>query len=463
MATSSINQTRDNDHHDDHYDHYEKSEDDLALLIWDEAKLIAQGVSIEIKARWWGYTIEMNANAVEFLDNCLDYLMSKFEKHFKETKLRRAISLCIQFKRMRLVNAVDRSNDGFVRMVSPWVIPFALVVVRGGTRQDQNLWYTVWDNEKKLWGEDAEFNDGMTRNAPALVQHGDFLYCVHRGSDGDDRLWWMVYSTDKGWSNDIVFPTIDGSKNHRTELNPSLVVFQNTLYCFHRGTGNDHFLYYCTFDTESNDWNDDELFHLESRYFETDYGCGVAVFKKNLHLVYQVASHNYFHHIYFDGTKWYSNNLEPQGYTADIPGLVNYNDKLIMVHRGHNNEDLWYDTYDGIGGTGWKGDQKIENACSQYGPGLAVFDNKVFMAHRGANSDKNIWYSTYTDDNGGSWTQDTMANRDNGIWTGAPPALACYKDPQCTANNYEDLVLEDNKTVVQTYVPRLICVHRGYA
>ena len=71
---------------------------------------------------------------------------------------------------MRLVNAVQTSSDGFVRMVSPWVIPFALVVVRGGMKKnDQNLWFTVWDNEQHLWGEDAEFHECRSRNAPALA------------------------------------------------------------------------------------------------------------------------------------------------------------------------------------------------------------------------------------------------------------------------------------------------------
>ena len=82
------------------------------------------------------------------------------------------------------------------------------------------------------------------------------------------------------------------------------------------------------------------------------------------------------------------------------------------------------------------------------GPGLAVFEDKVFMVHRAKSSDGSLWYSIY---DGSGWTQqDTLID---GQSTGAPPALACYTDPQCNSDNYED---------PKTAVARLICVHRGW-
>jgi hypothetical protein len=129
-------------------------------------------------------------------------------------------------KQYRLSEALEKSHDDKVKMVSPWVIPFALVVVRGGMKEkdDFNLWFTVWDQDKKAWGEDAMFHECMTTNGPALAQHGDFLYCVHRGHE-DDKLWWTMYSTNDGWSDDKEFP------KHHTDSNTSLVEFKNTLYC----------------------------------------------------------------------------------------------------------------------------------------------------------------------------------------------------------------------------------------
>ena len=337
--------------------------------------------------------------------------------------------------------------------------------------EDQNLWFTVWDGNK--WGEDAEFNECMTRNAPALAQHGEFLYCVHRGCNNDSQLWWTAYSTDNGWSDDTVFNTKVGSNNHRTDSNPSLVHFMKTLYCFHRGIEGDHALYYCTFDAEHFRWNDDVKIKKEDFFF-SETGCAVAVYKDELHLVYQIAQSNDLKHICFNGKVW---NIIfdkiPKCETNDTPALVAYKDKLLMVHRGNNDDFLWYNNYDG---QTWSGDLKIMNgnsdACSKYGPGLAVFNDKVFMVHRGTDradylllhpyvsQDKNLWYSIY---DGSGWTKDTMADANNGIWTGAPPALACYSDPQCTYDNYVDPnVLEDGTVLPTTYQPRLICVHRGW-
>ena len=439
MSSSSIDQTRGNDHIPD--------EDELIQLAWTVEKCISENATIEIHAKWWGYTIELNARAVEILDNCLEFLKDKFGKHFKG-EIPKLISLCIQFKRRRLVEAVDRSKDGFVRMVSPWVIPFALVVVRGAMKKgDENLWFTVWDNEEQKWGEDAEFHETMSRNAPALAQHGDFLYCVHRGAGEDDHLWWTKYSTNNGWSDDTMFP------NHWASNNPSLVEFKNTLYCFHRGaTDKDHALYYCTFDDGRNSWNDDVKISVGGGFFYSSTGCAVAVFSGELHLVFQVysphdATDSQFHHLIFNGTAWRNGLNRPSGMSADIPALVSYKNKLILVHRGYKDQDLWYVIGDGLT---WSEDLHIEKACSKYGPGVAVFNDKLFMAHRGKGDNENIWYSTY---NGSTWTQDTMANKDHGILTGAPPALASYTDPQCNSDNYTDS---------KNTVARLICVHRGW-
>ena len=435
MSTSSIDNTKGYDG------------GDLAGDAWDITVLIAKGVSIEIEAKWWGFTIVMNANAVDLLEHCIDWIDDRFKRHFKASELRRAISLAVQFKKDRLVRAVGNSNDDYVRMVSPWVIPFALVVVRGASGNDQNLWFTVWDEKEQKWGEDAEFHECMTRNAPALAQHGDFLYCVHRGCNDDDRLWWTKYSTNNGWSDDTVFP------DHETELNPSLVEFQNTLYCFHRGADADHALYYCTFDSGGNTWHPDIMIEVGGQHFFSDTGCAVAVLSEELHLVYEVRTDSKeFKHLVFNGnTKaWRINTNQPKGSTSDTPALVAYRNKLLMVHRGNadhsNDQDMYYATYEN---GSWSNDDKVPGTSSFYGPGMAVFGDKVFMAHRGHGSaDKALYYSIYQ---GSQWiSKDTQISD---VYSGAPPALACYTDPQCNDSNYED---------PKNTVARLICVHRGW-
>jgi hypothetical protein len=147
------------------------NKDDYTLEQWDliQKALTTQQcrdleASIEVFVRWWGFTVQLNQKAVHMLDECLTYLEEMLGKHFAETKLRRAISFCIQFKQMRLTNAVENSDDGYVRLISPWVIPFALTVVKGSSGDDRNLWFTVWDPAKKEWGQQAEFHECLSRN-----------------------------------------------------------------------------------------------------------------------------------------------------------------------------------------------------------------------------------------------------------------------------------------------------------
>ena len=409
---------------------------DKALDTWQCRDLEA---SIEVFVRWWGFTVELNQKAVNMLDQCLTYLEEMLGKHFAETKLRRAISFCIQFKQARLTNAVESSDDGYVRLISPWVIPFALTVVRGSSGDDRNLWFTVWDPDKKQWGEQAEFHECLSRNAPALAQHGDLLYCVHRG-DTSDLLKWSVYSTNDGWSDDHDFP------NHWTETNPSLVEFNNTLYCFHRGAGlKDQALYYCTFNTASKTWNDDIVIKVGDQVQYSKSGCAVAVFNEELHMVYQSGNSNdIYHRIFNKDTNAWRTSINPAASTKDTPALVAYGTDLLLVHRGDGDEFIWYCTYNG---NSWTKEQQIPGMYSSMGPGLAVFGNEVFMVHRSNKSNGELYYSIY---NGSSWSPDAHID---GQSTGAPPALACYTDPQCIPANYTDS---------KTAEPRLICVHRGW-
>ena len=418
----------------------EKELRDLAYLV---KECEDQNATIDIFPHKWGYTIQMNKTTVDILDFCFEFLKDRLGKFFKG-EFAELISLCLQFKKRRIVEASGRSTDGYVRMVSPWVIPFALVVVRGSSGTDENLWFTVWDEKEKAWGQDAEYHECKTRNGPALAQHGDFLYCVHRGSGSDDSLWWTKYSTNDGWSDDKVFPS------HFTESNISLVEFQNTLYCFHRGNNSNEELWYCTFDSERNTWNADMKIEVGDKknimYCYT--GCAVAVFNENLHLVYQNRDNNQFDHLIFDGKAWLNNTKKPLGYTSDTPALVAYQNKLLLVHRGNEkyqgDDKMYYDTYDG---TKWSGDSLIPDTYSKYGPGLAVFNDKVFMVHRGSGNEHHLYYSTYKDS---TWSKNTKCPN---VYTGAPPAISCYTDPQCNTDNYLDTT---------TAEPQLICVHRGY-
>lgn len=320
-------------------------------------------------------------------------------------------------------------------------MPFALTVVRNTGGGDQNLWYTVWDAEKGEWGEQSEFNDNLSRSGPALAQHGDKLYCVHRGQDNDENLYWTVYTTNDGWSDDHPMT------GHLTTTTPCLVEFKGDLYCFHRGQTGDERLYGCKLSSDGQSWTDEFKIQVGNEDHSSDSGCAAAVLNGKLYMVYEGCYKSHLHVISSDDGRTWGDHKEFTDYTtADTPALVVYNNQLLLVHRGSGTNTRLYSmtSHDGIS---WSTDESLGDYWSNQGPALAVFKDKVYMVHR---SDKNageLWYSIY---DGNSWTPDTHIV---GQSTGETPALACYTDPQCDPENYVD---------ASTATPQLICVHRGW-
>jgi hypothetical protein len=276
---------------------------------------------------------------------------------------------------------------------------------------------------------------------------------VHRGGSGDTALYWTVYTTEDGWRDDQRFPT------QLSDTTPSLVNFGQHLYCFYQGAGNSC-LYLCRFNAEGQTWDNDAHVKVGGDDLDCKNGCGVAVFNNELHLVYQKAADSRLKHLFTkDLVTWTEVPMNSRWSTSDTPALVAYDNKLLMVHRGYSDSNLYYSLYNG---TNWingdKDEQKVPNesgtgsATSTQGVGLAVFDNKVFMMHRSGENNGQLWYNIYT--SAGGWTGDRFIE---GQSTGETPALACYKDPQVKAENYDE-----NETDPGMIVPRLICVHRGW-
>jgi hypothetical protein len=420
----------------------------------DVAECLARGCQVSGGHKWWGFWIELNHEAAELYGIILKQIEEHLPKCFGP-EIKRGIAFALQLKEHRIKAADERSKYQGCKFVSPWVLPFALTVVRNNSGDDQHLWFTVWDSDQNAWGEQGEFNgeDVLSRSGPALAQHGDFLYCVHRGGNDDTALYWTVYTTEDGWRDDQRFPT------QLSDTTPSLVNFGQHLYCFYQGAGNSC-LYLCRFNAEGQTWDNDAHVKVGGKDLDCINGCGVAVFNDELHLVYQKKSDCRLKHLFSkDLVTWTEVPLNSKWATSDTPALVVYDNKLLMVHRGYPDENLYYAQYNG---TNWingdKDEIKIPNesgtgtATSNHGVGLAVFDNKVFMMHRSSLSNGQLWYNIYSSSSG--WSGDRSIE---GQFTGETPALACYKDPQVKAENYDD-----NETDSGMIVPRLICVHRGW-
>jgi hypothetical protein len=219
-------------------------------------------------------------------------------------------------------------------------------------------------------------------------------------------------------------------------------------------------LHFCNLNAACDSWESEATIKVNGKDINCSNGCGVAVFSHNntnqLHLVYQDSQDNHIRHLWTtDLQTWNTVSLNAKWTTKDTPALVVYNNRLLMVNRGGGDDCLYYCFYDG---TSWSGDESTipgENgtgkASSSHGVGLAVFEGKVYMVHRSSASNGELWYSTYTSS---GWSAN---RRIEGQSTGETPALACYKDPKVTAENYDST--ETDPGVIAS---RLICVHRGW-
>jgi hypothetical protein len=418
----------------------------------------------DVEAKWWGYQLILTQRAVDTLVECLDYIDAKLTKIIPNKEIRAVIRLILDIKKFRLTRVSKKTGSQGCRLVSPWICPVALVVVRNRAADDLGLYTSVWDSSNNTWGEESAFNDIESAHAPALAQFNERLYCVYRGKDNDTSMYWMDYTSADGWSDgteEDKYPEELRPKKfpeHQTAGIPTLVQFKNKLYCFHCGSDNVH-LWYCTLNSDGKSWTNDKKIEVDGVL--SAYGCAAAVFKDRLHLIfqeYEITNKRHLYHISTtDGTNWSARSAVNDGRwdlgSADIPGLVEYKGRLHMVYRGPDNDEFLYHTWSlNDDASKWQSIsqmKKTNNYPTDYksneGPALAVFDDKLILVHRSNGTAKKaeLYFATY---NGSSWSPDTIFA--NGQVTGDNPALVSYMDPNVDSESYVDPSYGGQKLIV---------------
>ena len=100
--------------------------------------------------------------------------------------------------------------------------------------EDIQLWYTS-STDGNIWATDQQLLNVSLSASPALVVFNNRLYCFYNGSgSGAGKLWYTSSpdGTSSNWAAaQPVIPAV-GITNR-----PALAVFNNTLYCYHQGTG----------------------------------------------------------------------------------------------------------------------------------------------------------------------------------------------------------------------------------
>jgi hypothetical protein len=420
-------------------------------------------VDVEVHAKWWGYELVLNQPAVEKLSYSLNNIQDLLAEIIKPLEIRAIVVLCLAIKQVRLRRVSYNTGNQGCRLISPWICPVALTVVRKKADADLSLYTSVWDPSDHKFGEESPFTDIESACGPALAQYRDRLYCVYRGKGDDYNMYWMTYTSDDGWSDGSAedeYPENQRPKQfpaHKTEQNAALVVYKDILYCIHRGGHNDEALWFCTFDIQNNTWTKDTRIEINGVF--SKWGPSAVVFNDKLYVFFAANYYgNEIAYVSWDGHTWSSFATISDGcdgnndkhLTCDTPAVAVYGDKLYVAHRGSNNEILYYciGSSNGSGPLTWTPDMELGNgALAEQGPALAVFKDKLVMIHRSSTNNA-LLLACYYD--GKSWSADTLFGHDQ--ITGDTPALVSYMDPNATTDNYVD---------PNNAGPSLIAVYRG--
>lgn len=219
-------------------------------------------------------------------------------------------------------------------------------VHRGGLLDDW-VYLTVYDAANDSWSNDVKLAGSRSSRNPGLAAYKtpggvDVLYCVFKGCDPDNRLWYTSYDGN-GWTNGRLISD-DG---HRTDSDPTLVVYGGTLYCLHQGRAYDENIYYTKFD--GNTWSADTSLpdHKAGGKLTIRGSIGATSDARYLYIVHSssLAGDKSLWYSRFNGSTWSTDEkLQPGAHNGCFSALTISKGDLICIHDGYDDVSLW-ETY----------------------------------------------------------------------------------------------------------------------
>lgn len=400
-------------------------------------------VQVKFDSHWWGFEIHLNEAATKLLGDIDEWAEKIIGVLGDELEGIGEVIVAYIKLRQAVIDLEDKGTG--VRLVSPWIMPTLLVPLPDDQHiDDSQLRWTTFD-EQNGWSGEQKMAKVFSEDGPSLAGFQDKLFCVARGGGSDQSLWWMSF--DGSWSTYQQIPRPGGGAGPWSASAPALAVFQNKLYCVHRGQGPDQSLWWFTFD--GNNWSLDQQIPSPGGGAGpwSATGVGLAVFQNKLYCVHRGSGDNQeLWWFSFDGNNWSADQRipgpggGPGPWSAGAPALAVFQNKLYCVHRGSgDNQELWWFTFDG---NNWSTDQRIPGVGSVYGPwsasgpGLAVFQNKLYCVHRGSGDNQYLWWFSF---DGNNWSRDI---ENSGATSAYQPGIAVYRHPYGTRD-------------------QLLCMHRG--
>jgi chitinase len=263
-----------------------------------------------------------------------------------------------------------------------------------------------------VWSADTKFGPG-TNQGPGLAVYDQLLYCVHRGGGTDPGHLYVTTYDGTSWSSDVLLPTAGGGGAGAFGA-PALATFKGKLYCVHPGGGNaPSQLYITTYDGSA--WGADVA-------LQTTGGFGI-----------QVSS--------LSGGVKYSSS----------PALAVYGDTLYCVYNGAAPAAGVLKFISTTDGAAWADSQTVAGSDGVAAtmddvdsPALAVCDDVLYCFHSGG-------------------TQSPGYLRFCSLAAGTTGTPAWSADVQIKTGAEQDGLVGGSSPSLAVYNNVLYCVHRGGA
>ena len=282
---------------------------------------------------------------------------------------------------------------------------------------DGLLFCSIYDSVESLWSPPFPLPNVYPLGSACAVAYtppgatAAQLYIFYQGAGANGQvgeLWYVTYDPSSGA---VSAPAQVSGVNMMG--NPSAVVFTPSgstspqLYVFYQSSGGCN---YSVFDGTT--WT------AETTGAELVESPSAAVFNNQLYVFYQGPGGGWVASMVFNGTSWTSGTIGNTGITGS-PSATVLNSGLYVFHQGQsNNEELWYNVFNG---SSWAGDKQLSNVGMSNSPSAVAFNNQLYVFYEGPGNNEQLWYSVMGAS--GNWGPNTFLHP----WgSQSGPALVSY-------------------------------------
>ncbi|WP_347905985.1 hypothetical protein [Pseudomonas purpurea] len=228
------------------------------------------------------------------------------------------------------------------------------------------FWY-VSSPDGSTWNAPLQVAPVQLSSSPSLVNFNDQIYCMMQGPGNSGELWYTTTATPGNPASLMTkFPTTGTfeATDAMISWSPNATVFNSHIYCFYQQNGNTGALFYVTFG--SGGWSTPAQLQAYSGGSSGITGTpGSAVFGTDLYVFYQGGNYSgALRYQTYDGSNWSTQKTVSGAGMSGWPAPVVFNNELYVFYEGEGNANaLWYSVYNG---SSWGNSQQVNTNGVSY-------------------------------------------------------------------------------------------------